>query len=58
MKLRIMFLLAATFLVCGCVGCNETPQNEQVIIPPAKSDMVKTRPAPQGSETRAGDESK
>ena len=46
MKLRIAFLLAAALLVGISIGCPDGPQNEQVVIPPAKSDAAKTR-APQ-----------
>ncbi|MDB2686624.1 hypothetical protein N9Y42_05385 [Mariniblastus sp.] len=53
MKLRIAFLLAATFLVCGGTGCSDGPQNEQVVLPPAvKRESKKDEPNLQGKEER------
>ena len=56
MGLRIAFLLAATFLVCGGTGCSDGPQNEQVVLPPAvKRESKKNEPNLQGKEERIKD---
>ena len=45
MKFKIVFFLAATFLVCGGTGCSDGPQNEQVVLPPAiKRESKKNEP--------------
>ena len=56
MKFGIVFLLAATFLVCGGAGCSDGPQNEQVVLPPAiKRESKKNKPSLQGKEERIKD---
>ena len=56
MKLKIVFLLAATFLVCGGTGCSDGPQNEQVVLPPTiKRESKKNKPSSEGKVERTKD---